>query len=226
MATVRPRSCGGDRGARVTRHRPAAGGARSRLAFLRPSLVIFVAFFFYPLSSSSCSEGLYREQRGRHEPPLRRLVPVRGRPHRPRVPRGPAGTAFQFVHLHRADRAPPRHGAGGGRQPPPARHQGVPGDLLVHHRHLGRRGVGGVPRADQPADRRVPGRGAWLRDQAILENPRTAMFGVSLSSIWQNLGLSFMIVLAGLQAIPRRSTRRPPSTATGRCAASCASPCR
>ena len=44
----------------------------------------------------------------------------------------------------------------------------------------------------------VPGFG----DQAILENPRTAMFGVSLSSIWQNLGLSFVIVLAGLQAIP------------------------
>lgn len=45
----------------------------------------------------------------------------------------------------------------------------------------------------------VPGFG----DQAILENPRTAMFGVSLSSIWQNLGLSFIIVLAGLQAIPQ-----------------------
>lgn len=45
----------------------------------------------------------------------------------------------------------------------------------------------------------VPGFG----DQAILENPSTAMFGVSLSSIWQNLGLSFVIVLAGLQAIPQ-----------------------
>jgi sn-glycerol 3-phosphate transport system permease protein len=44
----------------------------------------------------------------------------------------------------------------------------------------------------------VPGFGS----QAIQENPSTAMFGVSLSSIWQNLGLSFVIVLAGLQAIP------------------------
>jgi sn-glycerol 3-phosphate transport system permease protein len=44
----------------------------------------------------------------------------------------------------------------------------------------------------------VPGFGS----KAILENPSTAMFGVSLSSIWQNLGLSFVIVLAGLQAIP------------------------
>jgi sn-glycerol 3-phosphate transport system permease protein len=35
-----------------------------------------------------------------------------------------------------------------------------------------------------------------------LEDPDLALFGVSLSSIWQNLGLSFVIVLAGLQAIP------------------------
>lgn len=37
----------------------------------------------------------------------------------------------------------------------------------------------------------------WLRD------PDMALFGVSLSSIWQNLGLTFIVVLAGLQAIPR-----------------------
>jgi sn-glycerol 3-phosphate transport system permease protein len=36
----------------------------------------------------------------------------------------------------------------------------------------------------------------WLRD------PDRALFGVSLSSIWQNLGLTFIVVLAGLQAIP------------------------
>jgi len=35
-----------------------------------------------------------------------------------------------------------------------------------------------------------------------LANPRLALFAVSLSSVWQNLGLSFVIVLAGLQAIP------------------------
>lgn len=35
-----------------------------------------------------------------------------------------------------------------------------------------------------------------------LNNPRLSLFAVSLSSIWQNLGLSFVIVLAGLQAIP------------------------
>lgn len=35
-----------------------------------------------------------------------------------------------------------------------------------------------------------------------LNNPSTALIGVSLSSIWQNLGLTFVIVLAGLQAVP------------------------
>jgi sn-glycerol 3-phosphate transport system permease protein len=36
----------------------------------------------------------------------------------------------------------------------------------------------------------------WFND------PSMAMFAVALPSIWQNLGLSFIIVLAGLQAIP------------------------
>ncbi|HEX8804149.1 MAG TPA: sugar ABC transporter permease, partial [Acidimicrobiales bacterium] len=36
----------------------------------------------------------------------------------------------------------------------------------------------------------------WLND------PDWAMFAVALPSIWQNLGLAFVIVLAGLQAVP------------------------
>lgn len=36
----------------------------------------------------------------------------------------------------------------------------------------------------------------WLND------PDMAMFAVALPSVWQNLGLSFVIVLAGLQAVP------------------------
>jgi len=36
----------------------------------------------------------------------------------------------------------------------------------------------------------------WLND------PHLAMVAVSISSIWQNLGLAFVIVLAGLQAVP------------------------
>lgn len=54
-------------------------------------------------------------------------------------------------------------------------------------------------------------------DRALLSNPSgtmdfglfhlstptsAALWGVALSSIWQNIGLSFVIVLAGLQAIP------------------------
>jgi sn-glycerol 3-phosphate transport system permease protein len=35
-----------------------------------------------------------------------------------------------------------------------------------------------------------------------LSDPDTALRGVALSSVWQNLGLSFIIVLAGLQAVP------------------------
>ena len=35
-----------------------------------------------------------------------------------------------------------------------------------------------------------------------LADPTSAIRGVALSSVWQNLGLTFIIVLAGLQAIP------------------------
>lgn len=35
-----------------------------------------------------------------------------------------------------------------------------------------------------------------------LAEPDQVLFGVSLSSVWQNLGLTFIIVLAGLQAVP------------------------
>lgn len=35
-----------------------------------------------------------------------------------------------------------------------------------------------------------------------LSDPDTALRGVAISSLWQNLGLSFVIVLAGLQAVP------------------------
>jgi sn-glycerol 3-phosphate transport system permease protein len=38
----------------------------------------------------------------------------------------------------------------------------------------------------------------WLS----LSNPTTALRGVALSSVWQNLGLTFIITLAGLQAVP------------------------
>ncbi|MFN8051971.1 MAG: sugar ABC transporter permease [Acidimicrobiales bacterium] len=38
----------------------------------------------------------------------------------------------------------------------------------------------------------------WLN----IETPAGAMRGVALSSVWQNVGLTFIIVLAGMQAIP------------------------
>ncbi len=39
---------------------------------------------------------------------------------------------------------------------------------------------------------------AWLS----LSNPDTALFSVSISSVWQNLGLTFIVILASLQAVP------------------------
>ena len=39
---------------------------------------------------------------------------------------------------------------------------------------------------------------SWLS----LNSPGSAMFSVSLSSVWQNLGLTFIVVLAALQAVP------------------------
>lgn len=42
-----------------------------------------------------------------------------------------------------------------------------------------------------------------IKSPALLSDPDTAMLGVALASTWQTLGLSFIIVLAGLQAIPK-----------------------
>lgn len=40
----------------------------------------------------------------------------------------------------------------------------------------------------------------WLQDSS--RGIGGALFGVAVSSVWQNLGLTFIIVLAGLQAVP------------------------
>lgn len=45
----------------------------------------------------------------------------------------------------------------------------------------------------------------WLgltTNPAILENPKYALFAVAVTTIWQNLGLSFIVMSSGLQAIP------------------------
>jgi sn-glycerol 3-phosphate transport system permease protein len=45
----------------------------------------------------------------------------------------------------------------------------------------------------------------WLGLQthpAILQNPRWALIAVAITTIWQNLGLSFILMSSGLQAIP------------------------
>lgn len=45
----------------------------------------------------------------------------------------------------------------------------------------------------------------WLGrdgDVSVLRDPKTALIAVSVTTIWQNLGLSFIVMSAGLQAIP------------------------
>lgn len=45
----------------------------------------------------------------------------------------------------------------------------------------------------------------WLGLQAspsILDNPRWALYAVAVTTIWQNLGLTFILMSAGLQAVP------------------------
>ena len=65
---------------------------------------------------------------------------------------------------------------------------------------------------------------AWLS----LRQPRhSALFAVSLSSVWQNLGLTFIVVLAALQAVPDELERGRHARRLRRgAAASSASPCR
>jgi sn-glycerol 3-phosphate transport system permease protein len=42
-----------------------------------------------------------------------------------------------------------------------------------------------------------------VKDPGVLQDPDTALFAVALSSVWANLGFTFIIVTAGLQSIPR-----------------------
>jgi sn-glycerol 3-phosphate transport system permease protein len=39
-------------------------------------------------------------------------------------------------------------------------------------------------------------------DQGILQDPKLALVAVSVTTIWQNLGLSFILMSAGLQSVP------------------------
>lgn len=41
-----------------------------------------------------------------------------------------------------------------------------------------------------------------VKDPGILNDPGTALYGLAMSSIWANLGFTFIIVTAGLQNIP------------------------
>jgi sn-glycerol 3-phosphate transport system permease protein len=42
-----------------------------------------------------------------------------------------------------------------------------------------------------------------VKDPGLLQDPDTALLAVALSSVWANLGFTFILVTAGLQSIPR-----------------------
>ena len=42
-----------------------------------------------------------------------------------------------------------------------------------------------------------------VKDPGWLQDPGTALFAVAMSSVWANLGFTFILVTAGLQSIPR-----------------------
>jgi sn-glycerol 3-phosphate transport system permease protein len=42
-----------------------------------------------------------------------------------------------------------------------------------------------------------------VKDPGLLQDPNTALFAVAMSSVWANLGFTFILVTAGLQSIPR-----------------------
>jgi sn-glycerol 3-phosphate transport system permease protein len=48
----------------------------------------------------------------------------------------------------------------------------------------------------------------------LLNDPDSALLAVSATTVWQNLGLVFIVMLAGLQSIPRSCTKQRASTGT------------
>ena len=42
-----------------------------------------------------------------------------------------------------------------------------------------------------------------MKDPGLLQDPGTALVVVAVSSVWANLGFTFILVTAGLQGIPR-----------------------
>ena len=118
--------------AATRRRSPTPVGCARRciaLAFLAPSLVIFVVFFFYPFEQLVL-RGLYRNNAAGTNLRYVGWEQYARRPHRRRLPRGPLAQR-PVRALHGAGRPRARHRAGRRRQPAAARHQDLPDDLLL-----------------------------------------------------------------------------------------------
>ena len=143
------------------------------------------------------------------ELPLERVGPVRRRPPQQRVPPRRRGDG-QVRADHRADRPRARRRSRRPRRQVRARHRGVPRDLLLDRRHVGRRRQPDVAVPARAERRRalqhrlgappVPG-GQGARACCAIPAPRSA--AVAASSVWASLGFTFILVTAGLQGIPR-----------------------
>ena len=222
-APVAPRRPKRPKASRHARRAPPAAHGTCQLTRLDiairgvavPSSIIFATFFFYPLyrlDPAGCTSRTASAPRSgtSASPSTPRCSPARSSPTGCGSPRPTCSTPC------RSDG--PRDAARGGRAPSAARDQDVPDHLRVDRGHLGRRGVGGVPHADQPDGGLLPLR---QRDQPV-RHPTPSSRGVALSSMWQNLGLTFMMVMAGLQAVPDEIEEQRCSTDTDRCARSSA----
>ena len=111
-------------------------------------------------------------------------------------------TTLVFVVLVVPDQPDPRAGARRGGAPQAQGHGGLPHDLLLHRGQLGRRRLGRLRHAAQPGGRAA----ALARHQPEPAGAREHDLGPPVGgrciTIWQFLGLSFIIMSAGLQSVP------------------------
>ena len=110
-----------------------------------------------------------------------------------------------------------RSAARGARPPEAARHRHLPHDLLVDGRDIGRGRVGDLLHAAEPADRLGQLLARSARAANLLQDPKWALLGGRHVTVWQNLGLSFILMSAGAaERSPTTCSKRHASTARAR----------
>ena len=82
------------------------------------------------------------------------------------------------------------------------RHRHLPHVLLVDGGDVGRGGGGDLRHADEPAGRAAPRGSGSPPTRPILQNPTGRCLAVAVITVWQTLGLTFILMSAGLQGVP------------------------